>query len=651
MTIFTDGPRLEPESIGIHEVPASLGDSLAATAGDAFESLPTLSSLPRMLELSTASGLGLSGAERAAIPDVPLDQAKARVKDAGLDKILHLGDAPTIKAPALDIMLERAQARREREATIARGPGGIVAGALGVGTSLLVSAIDPLNIAAAFIPVIGEARYAKMMADAGTGVLARAAVRTQVGAASGAVGMAAIEPIEYLARNQEGQDYTMAEALRSVMYGAALGGLLHSGGGAVADVLRGRKGAPVYPFDIGEPHEFHTPFEELRTPRPAETVPESPMRQNALGGPEVPARAETPLHAAPAAEVHPAVAALDDLPPRAKEDVLRASIAALHDGEPVRTGEMLQAAARSDARIAESLNGGRPTVRERPQSLLEFIAAQGGVKDSDPLIADLMQSFGGKNRGVPGVGMVVTKTGKSLDAMREAAVEAGYLHDAGASRGTVTESTIEDLLAAVDREARGQKVYPAGYEGFKSKADLAAENEHDQHLREQYRRDVDQAMETALDDREIGTMRPQFKTRAMTIMQREGIRDPEVAIERALQEYGMARAPINVDQSWRELSQRRPEFDEPAAVEASQAAAKLPQPESLSPEPSKRVQAAEKAAAEAEADYKANADYIPDEIKAKVEHELKALEAEGADRAEVIKRGAACLAAAVGAMA
>ena len=49
-----------------------------------------------------------------ASPRPPADEianadAKARVKDAGLDKILDVGDQPTIRKPAFDIMLKRAQ--------------------------------------------------------------------------------------------------------------------------------------------------------------------------------------------------------------------------------------------------------------------------------------------------------------------------------------------------------------------------------------------------------------------------------------------------------------------------------------------------------------------------------------------------------------
>jgi hypothetical protein len=50
----------------------------------------------------------------------------------------------------------------------------------------------------------------------------------------------------------------------------------------------------------------------------------------------------------------PAMNILHDLPPRAQEDSMRAALASIVDGEPVKVGELLHAAAESDPRIAES---------------------------------------------------------------------------------------------------------------------------------------------------------------------------------------------------------------------------------------------------------------------------------------------------------
>jgi hypothetical protein len=95
------------------------------------------------------------------------------------------------------------------------------------------------------------------------------------------------------------------------------------------------------------------------------------------------------------------------------------------------------------------------------------------------------------------------------------------------------------------------------------------------------------------------------------------------------------------------LTERPSELDDAAALERSQRADSLPQPPSVNAEPSARRAAAEGALAEAEADYKANEPYLPEEVKVQLERNLKTLDIETADREHVLSRGAACLAAAV----
>jgi hypothetical protein len=362
VTIFTDGPSFRPQQ-GIGSLSVGLLEQTQTEAASTLHEGPT-AQLLGMKELGTALGTSYDIQDpmgnvpsnlypQAAPPmapgeDVPMEQARARVKDRGLT--IHLPDQPTIKGPALDIMLQRAQDRREREATIARGPSGVIPGALSVGTSFLVGALDPLNVASAFIPVMGEMRYAKLLADAGEAAGARAGVRAMTGAASGAVGMAALQPLDWAAHTQDGQDFGMSDVLRNIMFGAALGGALHPIGGAVSDRLRVAKERPLYPYDLGEPLESHTPYEDVRAkPQAAPDIlgefPGTPAE--AKPAPKV----ETP----PKPEPTPVVAALNDLPPRAKEDAMRVAVAAIHAGEPVQVGEMLEAAAKEDPRVAESL--------------------------------------------------------------------------------------------------------------------------------------------------------------------------------------------------------------------------------------------------------------------------------------------------------
>src|ERR1700719_4799187 len=101
MPIF-DTERLQPEGMGIERFPTSLGERLGAEAGETLESLP-IPNIFRSTEMEYAK-LGAQGGlfgydTGAPTPDVPMDEARARVKEAGLDQHLKLPDDPSIKAP------------------------------------------------------------------------------------------------------------------------------------------------------------------------------------------------------------------------------------------------------------------------------------------------------------------------------------------------------------------------------------------------------------------------------------------------------------------------------------------------------------------------------------------------------------------------
>lgn len=663
MTIFTDGLRQRAQ-LGISEIPASLGETLGVAAGESYESLP-LVSLSRMGEIARARG-PQAAPDYAAMapedalnvpppltpeqdsPDVPMVAARQKVKEAGLEGALTLPETPTVKSRVLDIMIERARERREREATLARGPSGFVPGALQLSTSFLVQAVDPINIGAAFVPVVGPARYGRMLAAAGESVIGRAAVRGRVGAVEGAVGMAAIEPLEYARRTQEGQDYTMADSLRQVAFGAVLGAGLHAGGGAVADALRARRGKPVYPFAAGEPFE-----RSVASPGAAERAI-APEASAARGRPE------TPLPA------------------------------------PARA---VQAASPEPAR------------QQKPQSLLEFIAARGGVSDADPLVADLLQSFGGKNPTVRGKGKLVRGDGLRLDRLREAAVEAGYLDDAAALRGDVSDSTINDLLEAVDAEARGRKVYPRGEAGFVSKDELAAAAEQEAARLDQFRaetladieaqlverghdgmspglrgaierktlaaaeaepkRSVTEHLDAVLKDFEMPValaledLPPRAKedalrasiaglvegepVRAGELLQAAAESDPRIA-----ESLGPLRSaePTNVDAAWRDFAESRPEHSAPETLAAFDEAKALPEPAATAAEPDRAMTGAEEADNIAADLWQQAIDdgRVSEAEQARLNALLEEIDQAADTQASLAREGAACLTAGFAAM-
>jgi hypothetical protein len=243
--------------------------------------------------------------------------------------------------------IDEAHTRRDRQAAIERGPQGFFPGALGLVTSLGVGMIDPINAAAFSIPVIGEARMGKIIASAGDSILARGAARFGQGAAQGAVGTAVLQPADWFLHTRDGQDYTMAQAMESIIMGAGMGGAFHAIPGGVGDVLARRRGVPL----AGSPQDLL-----LRGLMTGTHVHADQLAEEGVPLDEVPGIAPV---APPAArefpgDVHPADA-LADLPPAAREDAVHAAMADIISGKPTRAAEMLNIAADHDPRIAESI--------------------------------------------------------------------------------------------------------------------------------------------------------------------------------------------------------------------------------------------------------------------------------------------------------
>ncbi len=142
------------------------------------------------------------------------------------------------KQSTVDILLERKKEEQSRKDIISRGPegswnpfnSGFYYGAAKLGTSLAVSLVDPINLASAFIPVVGQARFAWL---AGRTSLRTARVLRGVG--EGAVGAALVEPLVYGAATYEQADYTLRDSFLNITFGSILGGGLHVGAGALRD--------------------------------------------------------------------------------------------------------------------------------------------------------------------------------------------------------------------------------------------------------------------------------------------------------------------------------------------------------------------------------------------------------------------------------
>jgi hypothetical protein len=306
-----------------------------------------------------------------AIPDISQGDAKDLLKQEGLtEQDVHLGDAPSHKMPVLKMQIDEAHTRRDRQAAIERGPQGFFPDALGAVTSIGVGMIDPVNAAAFSIPVIGEARMGKFIASAGDSIVARGAARFGQGAAQGAVGTAVLQPADWWLHTRDGQDYTMAQAMESIIMGAGMGGAFHAIPGGVRDVLARRRGQPLEgsPQDLllrGLMTGTHVHADQLADEGvPLEDVPGIVPAQAELQAaePATPSNEhiddlinKVEAQLLPAEPVHPADV-LADLPSAAREDAVHSAMADIIAGRPTQAAEMLKIAADHEPRIAESFD-------------------------------------------------------------------------------------------------------------------------------------------------------------------------------------------------------------------------------------------------------------------------------------------------------
>jgi hypothetical protein len=438
MTIFT---QLRQRETTLDEVQAPFSQALGATAEETWLRSP-LSSIGRMRELGRAQdGVAIDTGGEFGFDNrefesslIPADAARQRIKDADLD--LKVPDEG-IREGALEILMDRKRDEKRRKDIQSRAEGGFWKGAAHIGVSLGTSLLDPINVASAFIPAVGPARYAAMLAGA-TGAAGRAGVRAGVGAVEGAVGAAIVEPVVLMAARQEQADYDLADSLLNIALGSVMGGGLHVGFGAAGEAIARRRARLLAGPDGGLPAILDQASPETRAAALRTAVAQ------AASGRDVDVDRLLRMDAR-----------VDDL-------MSSTTLANRRDGglasfmdERARVEAEVRAAARAEVR--EMAPAPAPV---REPSLFEFLAKAGGLRD-DPELRAVLDG----NPTVPGAGRLIRRgsNGMTLDRALEAAAEAGYITDPGALGRGELQKSITDFLEAVDREARGMKVYRAGY--------------------------------------------------------------------------------------------------------------------------------------------------------------------------------------------
>lgn len=210
---------------GYDQYQIKLGETLSAVAEDNWNFNP-LSSIQTYYDLESAR----SSAQEESAVRISRDQLNKEYSDIGL--FFKEDEYQSV----VDIMVEKKKEERARQSIIQRGPKGFVPGVAKFATGLGVSLFDPINIASAFIPVVGQARFAGLVAKTG---FARA--RLVKGAAEGAVGAAVVEPIVYGASQKVQADYGLVDSFLNITFGTILGGGLHVGAGALKDLRTSEK--------------------------------------------------------------------------------------------------------------------------------------------------------------------------------------------------------------------------------------------------------------------------------------------------------------------------------------------------------------------------------------------------------------------------
>jgi hypothetical protein len=335
-------PNQRADLVGLDLLPATFGEGFGASFDEQMTRNPT-ASLLRMFDraqyYSSTDEFGNEMPARTPSRMLTADEANEKYGIAG--KLKFDQDIPEPVAQQLRTLKEE---EVQRQDVMRRAQAGL---GTALTSGLVASILDPLNIASAFIPVVGEARFAAMVGSIGL-----RGARLATGAIEGAVGAALLEPIVLAGAKAEQADYDITDSLLNVTFGAALGAGLHLAGGAVGDRLRAR--AEASPFqraidDLSRADQEalgRTALAQLVEGRPIDVGPvldvvRASSRDRLLSGvstlaaragepPEIRLALETPgvseVMARQAPELTARVAEL-----REQADVLRASLAEIGD--------------------------------------------------------------------------------------------------------------------------------------------------------------------------------------------------------------------------------------------------------------------------------------------------------------------------------
>lgn len=220
------------QETGYDQYKTNLFESLGAVAKDNWNYNPVISLMTYGDTLEAEKESRLQNIE-------PVDRnvLNERYKDIGL--YFEQDEYQSV----VNIMVDQKEKELERQSIIQRGPkgswnpldGGFYVGAAKLATGIGVSFLDPINIGVSFIPVFGQANFARVAAATSfrTARLAR-------GAVEGAVGATLVEPLIYGVAQKVQADYDLVDSFMNIGFGSVIGGGLHVGAGKLKDMKTAR---------------------------------------------------------------------------------------------------------------------------------------------------------------------------------------------------------------------------------------------------------------------------------------------------------------------------------------------------------------------------------------------------------------------------
>lgn len=133
----------------------------------------------------------------------------------------------------VDILVKKRLDDIKKQDIISRGPQNVAAKTTYFFSGLGGDFSDPINIGLSFVPVVGQARFIKMVGKYG-----KTQARFRRGLIEGGVGNTAFEPIYASTAISEQREYGAMNSLYNIGFGALLGGGLQIGLGKVGDVYK-----------------------------------------------------------------------------------------------------------------------------------------------------------------------------------------------------------------------------------------------------------------------------------------------------------------------------------------------------------------------------------------------------------------------------